>query len=317
MKLLIMLTLLKRNGEYESLSTMHRRYNRFFSEEVKRETLLQQVMALENQKFLKIEEGIPVLTEAGLKEGNRANFQYYFHEAVKDAETLIPEKIYRSKKNGMSVLTDSIVDDEQMDYLYSQLLDTDGEIIDLGCGSGGITGHLNDLLHNTFCGIDKSCEMIKQAENNYPKIKWMVQDINSLDLKSVNPSVFLLVDSIYFIKEKKQLIDTLYNSLPRGGKIIITYSEYIKDRDNEDKLHFKNTETGKLLNVYGFEYRDFTENEIKLWKLRLSIARELKEEYIRLNREYFYYDKIVEGMALLKRLEANRGRRYIYVVEKK
>ncbi len=67
-----------------------------------------------------------------------------------------------------------------IDLLSQISLDTDGGIVDLGCGPGNITKIIRDLWPNrSLTGIDISEEMINEAKKKYQKtdIHWMKADI--------------------------------------------------------------------------------------------------------------------------------------------
>ena len=127
-----------------------------------------------------------------------------------------------------------------------------------------------------------------------------------------------MVDSVYFVKDKKQLFKRLYNNLKYNGKIIVTFSEYV---ESPKAINILDPEKGKLGDIFKslsipFIFKDFTANEITLWELREKLADSLKEEYTKECCEYLYYDKKNEANALLYALKKDLGKRYIYVVRK-
>lgn len=48
-------------------------------------------------------------------------------------------------------------------------------ILDLGCGTGHLTGRIAELGAEVI-GIDASAEMIAQARKNYPDLRFEIQD---------------------------------------------------------------------------------------------------------------------------------------------
>lgn len=69
---------------------------------------------------------------------------------------------------------DAMVDqpvDRAMLALFAELVADGGQVADLGCGPGRITGHLDELGLNVF-GVDASAEMIRMARQVHPQLRF-------------------------------------------------------------------------------------------------------------------------------------------------
>ena len=77
--------------------------------------------------------------------------------------------------------------------------------LDLCCGEGTIT---HRLPCGELTGIDVSEIAIERARKKYPHIKWVAQNINDVDIKSISPGLVSWLDSnIYFnLQEKHKLL---------------------------------------------------------------------------------------------------------------
>ncbi len=94
----------------------------------------------------------------------------------------------------------------------------DEKILDLGCGDGGITIQLAELVPNGMVlGIDASQRMIEVA-NNYRKnnLSFVLKDINSLDYEDEFDLIFSNA-TLHWIKDHDKLFRNVYSSLKKHG----------------------------------------------------------------------------------------------------
>jgi len=91
-------------------------------------------------------------------------------------------------------------------------------ILDLGCG----TGHLTDLIAKSgaeVTGIDKSPEMIYEAKNHYPNIKFGVEDACDFNFSNQFDAVFSNA-VLHWIKDPEKVLICIYDSLKKGGRFV-------------------------------------------------------------------------------------------------
>ena len=95
-------------------------------------------------------------------------------------------------------------------------------ILDIGSGTGHHVGQLCNRGYKTI-GIDISPSMIKKSRKNYPKCKFINNDM----LKTINfhqntfTHITCLYFTIYYIKNKKQFFDNCMYWLMPGGYLIL------------------------------------------------------------------------------------------------
>lgn len=91
-------------------------------------------------------------------------------------------------------------------------------ILDLGCG----TGHLTHQIQNKgalVTGIDSSAEMIRQAQENFPEIKFGVA--NATNFYFADPFDAIFSNAVlHWIKDQNSLIKTVYENLKPGGRFV-------------------------------------------------------------------------------------------------
>ena len=94
-------------------------------------------------------------------------------------------------------------------------------ILDLGCG----TGHLTDKIAGTgatVVGVDRSPEMIQQAREVYPAIRFEVMDARELAFDEPFDAVFSNA-TLHWIKEPDRAITGIAKILRPGGRFVAEF----------------------------------------------------------------------------------------------
>ncbi|MDB4905062.1 MAG: methyltransferase type 11 [Mucilaginibacter sp.] len=91
-------------------------------------------------------------------------------------------------------------------------------ILDLGCGTGHLTQRIQSL-GAIVTGIDSSAEMIQQAEENFPEIKFSVANATNFYFEEPFDAIFSNA-VLHWIKDQDSLIKTVYNNLKPGGRFV-------------------------------------------------------------------------------------------------
>jgi trans-aconitate methyltransferase len=91
-------------------------------------------------------------------------------------------------------------------------------ILDLGCGTGHLTQRIQSL-GTIVTGIDSSPEMIQQAEENFPEIKFTVANAANFYFEDPFDAIFSNA-VLHWIKDQDSLIKTVYNNLKSGGRFV-------------------------------------------------------------------------------------------------
>lgn len=89
-------------------------------------------------------------------------------------------------------------------------------ILDLGCG----TGYLTNIISKSgakVIGIDSSEEMIIQAKQTYPQIKFEIKDATNFSFKNKFDAIFSNA-VLHWIPQKVKVIKCIANSLKNGGR---------------------------------------------------------------------------------------------------
>lgn len=112
-----------------------------------------------------------------------------------------------------------------------------GKILDLGCGTGGITLEMSRLGWQ-MSGVDISEEMLKEAAKKFTKenaaIKLYRQDIAELKLDECFDGAMATFDTFNYLCDRAMLVKALKNvrhSLKIGGILVFDYNTRFKLAD--------------------------------------------------------------------------------------
>ncbi len=187
-------------------------------------------------------------------------------------------------------------------------LSADQTILDLGCGTGKLSGDLAAQGANVI-GLDSSPQMIEYARKNHPTLKFLVADATKLPFNNQFDTIFSNA-VFHWISNQDALLCSIFQSLKPGGVLLC---EFGGERNTEQILSafreefektghsFKNpffypsvSSYQNLLEKHGFEIefvRDFdrptplkdAQNGLRNWveqfyEDNLSLLSELKKE---------------------------------------
>ena len=94
-------------------------------------------------------------------------------------------------------------------------------ILDLGCGSGQLTAKINVRCKEVI-GIDKSVEMIADAQSKFPNIEFEVADASSFSFDQKFDAIFSNA-TLHWVKDYQGAINSMYESLKPNGKAVLEF----------------------------------------------------------------------------------------------
>src|SRR5271170_4254672 len=95
------------------------------------------------------------------------------------------------------------------------------KILDVGCGTGHLTAQIAEAGVEVL-GVDRSTEMISQAKEKYPALRFEVMDATQI----VAPEPFDAVFSnatLHWIKEPERVITGIAKALRPGGRFVAEF----------------------------------------------------------------------------------------------
>ena len=94
-------------------------------------------------------------------------------------------------------------------------------ILDVGCGTGHLTAQIAACRAVT-CGIDQSPEMIRQAREKFPELRFEVMDAREISLGESYDAVFSNA-ALHWIKEPERVIRGIVKVLKPGGRLVAEF----------------------------------------------------------------------------------------------
>jgi len=94
-------------------------------------------------------------------------------------------------------------------------------ILDIGCGTGHLTAKIATRGAEVM-GIDRSPEMVRQAREAYPEIRFEVADATKIPLDGGFDAVFSNA-TLHWIKEPEQVAAEIARLLRPGGRLVAEF----------------------------------------------------------------------------------------------
>ena len=131
-----------------------------------------------------------------------------------------------------------------------ELIDTSNAktAIDLGCGSGALSGKLRDMGFDVT-GIDSSPEQLAIARRDFPDINFIEADVVSFKVEK--PADVIFSNAVFHWIDKDKQLDMLHSinaSLANGGQLVFEMGGY----GNNKLIH---RELRKAFERHDLEYR--------------------------------------------------------------
>lgn len=215
-------------------------------------------------------------------------------------------------------------------------------LLDIGSGTGHHLNMFNDVFSN-ITGLDISPAMIKMSQKNYPTLNYKLGDaLDNMVFESNSfTHITCLYFTIYYMKDKKQFFQNVYDWLMPGGYLVI----HLVDRDIFDPIvpagdptllispqkYAKKRITNSVVMFDDYEYKsnfEFVSNESNESNALLKeIIRNIKTGSVRQNDHTIYMSTQKEilsqarnvGFIMLKQIdmkECKYDAQYLYVLQK-
>lgn len=94
-------------------------------------------------------------------------------------------------------------------------------ILDIGCGTGQLTAAIAAAGAETL-GIDSSPDMIGQARQNFPKLRFQLADARSFAVDRPFDAVFSNA-ALHWILEPRQVVQAVSRALRPGGRFVAEF----------------------------------------------------------------------------------------------
>lgn len=225
-------------------------------------------------------------------------YNAFYSKAEKSkAHGIFCEKVY-----GINLCQHGMADAAQINALMEETgIDESSTVLDVGCGTGSITNHIQEKTNCRITGLDVSPAAIESAVNTYSgkseRIDFVVGDIESHALEANAYDAILLIDTHYFIDDFPALITRLLCALKDNGNLAI-FSDEGRGIDGADdsKVQADETLIGQYLDQNKIPYRaiNLSKENAEHWKKKQEVLIEMKEMFLQENNQFIYENRLGE-----------------------
>ncbi|MGX7072722.1 class I SAM-dependent methyltransferase [Helcococcus kunzii] len=177
---------------------------------------------------------------------------------------------------------------------------TDGQLLEIGCGTGNLTQKLAKNENFSILAFDNSIDMLNHAFTkliDFDNVNLIMQDMYKFNYKDYQfDAVITLLDVINYITDKDKLItlfSNIYTSLKDGGIFIFDLNSRYKLIDVLGNNHFIYEK-----NDIFYTWENQLEDNLVYFNLNFFIKNENSNSYERFTEEqverYYSIEEIIE-----------------------
>jgi cyclopropane fatty-acyl-phospholipid synthase-like methyltransferase len=246
--------------------------------------------------------------------------RYYLATATSKAYAAFCERVF-----GANYAQHGFSDMAQVDSLLAFLNLRPGDrVLDLGCGNGGIAAYIASQTGAFVTGIDYVPEAIRQAQARTREVTrrlvFRVMDIGRLDYPPGSFDALISIDTLYFT-DLPDTVRQMKSVLKPGGQMGIFFSHGVSPGNpaetfDYESLHPNQTPLAAALSKHGMRYKvwDYTAEDYAHALLKKKVAEDLKAELEAEGNLFLYRSRYGEAVGVLKAIDADAHRRFLYHV---
>ena len=244
-----------------------------------------------------------------------------YNEFFERANSSIAFSKYCTDVYNVDLTQDGFSDQRELDKMIevARISSTD-TVLDIGCGNGKIDEYINSKTAASITGIDNSVSAVSHAQkisNNV--LRFFTGDINTLVLER-NYDVIILIDSIYFSNDYDRTLQHLYGHLAEGGRLVLMYSEFLFNKDEQRRLGPHDTKIAETIkkNNWRSSNEDLTQNLFQLMRKKRIASEDHRTELESEGNQWLFkkiHDESVELTMSYSDFEKFTNR-FIYCIEK-
>ena len=223
---------------------------------------------------------------------------------------------------GRNLGQDGFAELEHLDTLSDRLHLRSGEqLLDLGCGGGGIAAYLSETSGARVVGMDYIAEAIRQARRRAARdarLGFLVGNLDGLPFAPRSFDAIVAVDSLYMPNDLAATLRQMRDLLRPGGRMGLFYSFALWEDASAtaENLRAEHTPLGAALRAGGlhFDALDFTAADYAHACRKQRIAEELREEFAAEDNLFIYEVQAGTAAGIRHAIEAGQHARYLYLV---
>ena len=199
-------------------------------------------------------------------------------------------------------------------------LHENSQVLHLGCGNGVIAEYISDRTGAFVTGINASRVAIQQAQarsvHKQDQLEFVQADIYRINLPPNKYDTMIVIDTQYFSSFCDRLLDLAQGIILPGGQMGVYYTHWLTESAQLDPGIPGGNRFVRALEERNLRYEswDFTGEEIELWKRKLRVAEELREDFERESNQFLYEQCYQEARYFQHFVESHRLNRKLYRV---
>jgi ubiquinone/menaquinone biosynthesis C-methylase UbiE len=244
--------------------------------------------------------------------------RYYSAVPRSPAHALFCQRLY-----GRDLCQHGFADMQQVGLLLSVLhLATGSEVLELGCGTGGIAEYISDVTAAHVTGLDNVPEAIALAqERALPKaagLRFVLGSMDHLEFPAATFDVIIAIDALYFT-DLNSTVGQMKAVLKSDGEMGILYSHGANPQVPiavfpRETLPPDKTPLAQALQQHQLAYQtwDLTREDYQHAQRKKAIADELRPQFEAEGNLFLYENRLGEAEGVMAAIEAGAHRRYLY-----
>jgi cyclopropane fatty-acyl-phospholipid synthase-like methyltransferase len=234
---------------------------------------------------------------------------YYQAILTSRAHALYCERVY-----GKNLAQHGTADMAQIALLLEELqIAPSMSVLDFGCGDGRISEYIADVTGACLTGLDISTHAIELAQqrtaSKQDRLRFVCADLEDTP-EALPPATFdriITIDSIFFAKDQKTMLDRLLNLLKPGGSMGILYLSPPAPKPDAGQ-----TVLGQALAALGLPYavHDLSAQSYQHWITKRAVLQELEPLFYEEGHAFLFKNRMAECQG-----DPEHFQRYLFIVK--
>lgn len=250
------------------------------------------------------------------------HYWYYYQRFYPAAHASAAHSLHCERVYGKDLCQEGQMDMAELgDLLALMNLEPGQQVLDLGCGAGGISEYISDVTGATLTGIDNASSAVAEAEARTAgepvRLRFFEGDLNTLDLPAASFDAVIMVDSIYWAADMTEALSSICRSIRAGGQLAVVIAERRGEDEGSESLEIDETLVAEALGQLRMDYRahDRTEQFLPFWP-RIKQSMVVLRTRFEAEGNGFICDELEREADedFLPAIRAGKVRRYLYHV---
>jgi ubiquinone/menaquinone biosynthesis C-methylase UbiE len=250
------------------------------------------------------------------------HFWYYYQNFYPAAQASKAHSELCKRVFGKDLTQDGQANMASLNDLIAYLgIEKGDDVLDLGCGAGGISEYISDETGAHVTGLDYAesgiATAINRTESKRDRLTFVQGDMNSLEFPEQSFDQVISLDTIYWVADIDEALASIVRLIKPRGKlgIFIVNTPLLDDEPGAYEPH--GTWIARSLTKLRLDYdvHDYTESFLLFWPKLKKVATELYDDFVAEGNEIIFESFMLDADEdYLPAAEAGKLRRYLYVV---